>query len=104
MRPNVLSARFAVNLSSKILITIYSGRLASLEQNLGYSKGSDASNSPVDHLREPGASAQRSAPARVDAMSSVAARSLGTSPSAMRPISPYLKVPPLAHSTTSPMA
>jgi len=37
-------------------------------------------------------------------MSSVAACSLGTSPSVMRPISPYLKVPPLAHSTTSPMA
>ena len=36
-------------------------------------------------------------------MSSVAARSLGTSPSVMRPISLYLKVPPLAHSTTSPM-
>jgi hypothetical protein len=37
-------------------------------------------------------------------MSSVAARSLGTSPSVKRPISPYLKVPPLAHSTTPPMA
>jgi hypothetical protein len=37
-------------------------------------------------------------------MSSVAARSLGTSPSVIRPTSPYLKVPPLAHSTTSPMA
>src|ERR1035438_8977207 len=37
-------------------------------------------------------------------MSSVAARSLGKSPSVMRPISPYLKVPPLAHSTTSPIA
>jgi len=34
----------------------------------------------------------------------LAARSLGTSPSDMRPISPYLKVPLLAHSTTSPMA
>src|SRR5208337_4793211 len=28
----------------------------------------------------------------------------GISASVMRPISPYLKVPPLAHSTTSPMA
>jgi hypothetical protein len=37
-------------------------------------------------------------------MSSVAARSLGRSPSVMRPISPYLKVPPLAHSTTSLIA
>ena len=37
-------------------------------------------------------------------MSSVAARSFGVSASVMRPISPYLKVPPLAHSTTSPMA
>ncbi len=37
-------------------------------------------------------------------MSSVAARSLGKSPSVMWPISPYLKVLPLAHSTTSPIA
>ena len=37
-------------------------------------------------------------------MSSVAARSFGISASVMRPTSPYLKVPPLAHSTTSPMA
>ena len=37
-------------------------------------------------------------------MSLVAARSFGLSASVMRPISPYLKVPPLAHSTTSPMA
>jgi len=47
---------------------------------------------------------QQDVPARVDAMSSAAARSFGESPSVMRPISPYLKVPPLAHSTTSPMA
>ena len=59
MRPKVLSAPFAVSLSSIILITIYSGRLASLEQNLGYLMGSDVSNSPVDHLRE---LAQRAAP------------------------------------------
>src|SRR5579862_2798315 len=37
-------------------------------------------------------------------MSSVAARSFGVSASVMRPTSPYLKAPPLAHSTTSPMA
>ena len=37
-------------------------------------------------------------------MSSVAARNFGTSASVMRPTSPYLKTPPLAHSTTSPMA
>jgi hypothetical protein len=37
-------------------------------------------------------------------MSSVAARSFGVSASGMRPTSPYLKAPPLAHSTTSPMA
>ena len=36
-------------------------------------------------------------------MSSVAARSFGTSASVMRPTSPYLKAPPLAHSTTSAM-
>ena len=47
---------------------------------------------------------QRAAPASVDAISSVAARSFGVSASVMRPTSPYLKVPPLAHSTTSPMA
>src|ERR1035441_4844367 len=47
---------------------------------------------------------QRGAPARVDAISAVAARSFGTSASVIRPTSPYLKVPPLAHSTTSPMA
>ena len=47
---------------------------------------------------------QRAAPASVDAMSSVAARSFGVSASVMRPTSPYLKTPPLAHSTTSPMA
>jgi hypothetical protein len=38
------------------------------------------------------------------AMSSVAARSFGVSASGMRPISPHLKLPPLAHSTTSLMA
>jgi hypothetical protein len=37
-------------------------------------------------------------------MTSVAARSLGTSPSVRRPTSPYLNAPPLAHSTTSPIA
>ena len=37
-------------------------------------------------------------------MSSLAARSFGISASVMRPTSPYLKAPPLAHSTTSPMA
>jgi len=37
-------------------------------------------------------------------MSSVAARKFGALPSVMRPTSPYLKTPPLAHSTTSPMA
>src|SRR5271157_2246513 len=37
-------------------------------------------------------------------MSSAAARSLGISTSVMRPISLYLKGPPLAHSITSPMA
>ena len=37
-------------------------------------------------------------------MSSVAARNFGVSASVMQPISPYLKVSPLAHSTTSPMA
>src|ERR1039458_6780519 len=47
---------------------------------------------------------QRTAPARVDAMNSVAARSFGVSASVMRPTSPYLKTPPLAHSTTSPIA
>ena len=49
-------------------------------------------------------SCQRAAPARLDATSSVAARSFGVSASVMRPISPYLKAPPLAHSTTSPIA
>src|SRR5208337_5447187 len=48
--------------------------------------------------------AERGAPARVDAMSSLAVRSFGISASVMRPTSPYLKMPPLAHSTTSPMA
>ena len=48
--------------------------------------------------------AQRGEPASVDAMSSVAARSFGVSASVMRPTSPYLNAPPLAHSTTSPMA
>jgi hypothetical protein len=37
-------------------------------------------------------------------MSSVAARSFGVSASVIRPTSPYLKTPLLAHSTTSPMA
>jgi hypothetical protein len=37
-------------------------------------------------------------------MSSVAVRSFGISASVMRPTSQYLKVPPLAHSTTSPIA
>jgi hypothetical protein len=37
-------------------------------------------------------------------MSSVAAHSFGIYASVMRPTSPYLKSPPLAHSTTSPMA
>jgi len=37
-------------------------------------------------------------------MSSVADRNFGTSASVMRPTSPYLKAPPLAHSTTSAMA
>jgi len=37
-------------------------------------------------------------------MSSVAARSFVVSASVMRPTSPYLKAPPLAHCTTSPMA
>jgi len=37
-------------------------------------------------------------------MSSAAARSFGESASVMRPTSPYSKAPPLAHSTTSPMA
>ena len=34
----------------------------------------------------------------------MAARSFGISASVMRPTSPYLNVPPLAHSTTSPIA
>jgi hypothetical protein len=37
-------------------------------------------------------------------MSSVAARSFGVSASVMRPTSPYLKTPPLAHPTPSPIA
>jgi hypothetical protein len=37
-------------------------------------------------------------------MSSLAVRSLGTSASVMRPTSLYLNTPPLAHSTTSPIA
>ena len=37
-------------------------------------------------------------------MRCVATLSFGVSPSVMRPTSPYLKTPPLAHSTTSPMA
>ena len=41
---------------------------------------------------------------RVDAIISMAARSFGVSASVMRPTSPYLKTPPLAHSTTSPIA
>ena len=49
-------------------------------------------------------SAQRGEPASADAMRSLAARSLGASPSVMRPMSPYSKLPPLAHSTTSPIA
>src|SRR5271169_6483317 len=36
-------------------------------------------------------------------MSSVAALSFGVSTSVIRPTSPYLNVPPLAHSTTSPI-
>ena len=36
-------------------------------------------------------------------MKSVADRSFGASASVIRPTSPYLKAPPLAHSTTSPM-
>src|SRR5208283_5666860 len=47
---------------------------------------------------------QRAVLATADAMSSVAARSLGVSASVIRPTSPYLKAPPLAHSTTSPIA
>jgi hypothetical protein len=47
---------------------------------------------------------QQDVPASFDVMSSVAARSFGVSTSVMRPISPYLKLPSLAHSTTSPMA
>jgi len=47
--------------------------------------------------------AQRGEPASVDAVSSVAARSFGVSASVMRPTSSYLKTPPLAHFTTSPM-
>ena len=43
-------------------------------------------------------------PVSTDAMSSLAARSFGVSASVMRPTSPYLNAPPLAHSTTSPMA
>jgi hypothetical protein len=37
-------------------------------------------------------------------MSTVAARSFGQSASVIRPTSPYLNAPPLAHCTTSPMA
>jgi hypothetical protein len=47
---------------------------------------------------------QRAVPLTADGISSVAARSLGASASVMRPTSPYLKTPPLAHSTTSPIA
>src|SRR5208337_4220504 len=46
---------------------------------------------------------QRAVLATADAMSSVAALSFGVSTSVMRPTSPYLNAPPLAHSTTSPM-
>ena len=46
---------------------------------------------------------QGAALARADAMTSVAARSFGLSTSVMRPTSPYLKAPQLAHSTTSPI-
>src|ERR1035441_10909267 len=46
---------------------------------------------------------QRGVLATADAMSSVAALSFGVSTSVMRPTSPYLNAPPLAHSTTSPM-
>ena len=46
---------------------------------------------------------QRAVLATVDAMSSVAALSFGVSTSVMRPTSPYLNAPPLAHSTTLPM-
>ena len=47
---------------------------------------------------------QRAVLATADAMSSVAARSFGVSASVMWPTSPYLNAPPLAHSTTSPIA
>ncbi len=46
---------------------------------------------------------QRAVLAMADAISSVAALSFGVSTSVMRPTSPYLNAPPLAHSTTSPM-
>ena len=55
------------------------------------------------NVEEKEARGQRAVLGTADAMSSLAARSLGTSPSVMRPTSPYLKVPPLAHCTTSPM-
>jgi hypothetical protein len=47
---------------------------------------------------------QRAAPGRLAVASLVAASSLGMSASVMRPLSPYLKAPRLAHSTTSLIA
>ena len=44
---------------------------------------------------------QRAVLARPEAMSSVAVRNFEASASVIRPTSPYLKAPPLAHSTTS---
>ena len=55
-------------------------------------------------VRRKGAFRQRDVAWMADAMSSVAARSFGTSASVIRPTSPYLNVPALAHSTTSAMA
>jgi len=54
--------------------------------------------------RRKGAFRQRAVPWRADAMNSVAARSFGASASVIRPTSPYLNAPPLAHSTTTAMA
>ena len=47
---------------------------------------------------------QRVAPSMAEVTKSVAARSFGISASVMRPTSPYLNAPALAHSTISPMA
>ena len=52
-------------------------------------------------MRRKQAFGQRPGLATAEDMNSVAARSFGTSASVMRPTSPYLKAPPLAHSTTS---